>query len=214
MERDGCECGGSDCPDSTRYGDALKFRSLARRVIYLNEAVSTSSAAQLNHELGLLAEKPEPITLRISSNGGSVEAEMSVVDAIQEAQAKGCKVTGEVYGHGMSAAFSILQACDVRKMGRNAILMVHGITSWSVGDLRDLNAEQKLLARMQMEGAQFLANRSTAAEDSKYVTAEFWLPILEANTAVYLFPDEALEWGMVDEVIMPVTVEEVPDEEA
>jgi len=201
MRQDDCECGGSDCPDSTRYGDSLKFKSLARRAIYLSENVSTSSAAQLNRELGLLAEKPEPITLRISSNGGSVESEMSIVDAINEAQAKGCEVTGEVYGHGMSAAFMILQACDVRRMGKSAILMVHGITSWAVGDLRDLEAETKLLQRMQIDGANMLANRCTAPEGSKYCTPEFWLEILKANTAVYLFPDEALEWGMVDEVV-------------
>lgn len=187
--------------ESTRYEDALRFRSLKRRTIYLDSRVDSCVAATLNRELGILAEEPGPITLRISSNGGSVESEMSIVDAINEAQVKGCKITGEVYGHGMSAAFMILQACDTRRMGRNAVLMVHGITSWTVGDLRDLEAETKLLQRMQIDGANMLANRSTASVDSKYCTAEFWLDILKANTAIYLFPDEALEWGMVDEVV-------------
>jgi len=199
-QQEECECGCED-GDSPRYEDSLKFKSLARRVIYLDARVGDDTAARLNRELGLLAEKPGPITLRISSNGGSVESEMSIVDAINEVQVKGCKVTGEVYGHGMSAAFMILQACDVRRMGRNAVLMVHGITSWTVGDLRDLEAETKLLQRMQIDGANMLANRCTAPEGSAYCTAEFWLNVLKANTAVYLFPDEALEWGMVDEVI-------------
>lgn len=187
--------------ESARYEDALRFKSLKRRTIYLDSRVDLCVAATLNRELAVLAEEPGPITLRISSNGGSVESEMSIIDAIRDARCKGCEVTGEVFGHGMSAAFMVLQACDTRVMGKNAILMVHGITSWTVGDLRDLNAEQKLLKRLQIETAQFLAERCTAKDDAPQLTDKFWLDILEANTPVYLFPDEALEWGVVDKVV-------------
>lgn len=183
------------------YLDMLNKEMLQRRVIFLDEFVGPEIATKINKELTILAEKPEPILIRISSNGGSVDSELAIVDSIHRAQAAGCQVIGIVYGHSMSAAFEVLQACDVRKMGRAAILMVHGITSWTVGDLRDINAEQKLLTRLHQEQAQFHANRSTAPAGSKYKTKEFWLPILETNTPVYLFPDEALEWGMIDEII-------------
>jgi len=184
----------------TRYGDALKFSALQRREVYLDSYVGEDTASILVREISFLAETPAPITIRISSNGGSVESELAIVDALRAAQRKGCKVIGEVYGHGMSAAFEVLQACDVRRMGKSAILMVHGITAWTVGDLRDLNAEQKLLARLHKDQAAFHAVRSTAPEGSKYRTVEFWLKILESATPVYLFPDDALEWGVVDEV--------------
>ena len=182
------------------YEDSLRFAALKRREVYLDERVGSEMAARIVREISLLSEKPDPITIRISSNGGSVESEFAIVDAIHAAQRKGCIVTGEVYGHGMSAAFEVLQTCNVRKMGKSAFLMVHGITSWTVGDLRDLNAEQKLLARLHREAAKFHAERSTAAAGTPYKTEEFWLTILEANTPVYLFPEEALEWGMVDAV--------------
>jgi len=183
------------------YRDSLQTEMLKRRVVYLDEFVGQDIATVLNQEFTLLAETPEPIFIRISSNGGSVDSQMAIVDSIHCAQAAGCKVIGIVYGHSMSAAFSILQACDERKMGSSAILMIHGITAWTVGDLSDINAEQKLLARWHKEQAQLLADRSTAPAGSKYKTVEFWLPILETNTPVYLFPDEALEWGVVDEVV-------------
>jgi len=179
---------------SSRYEDALKFKALERREIYLDERVSPDMASRIVRELSLLSGKAEPITIRISSNGGSVESEFAIVDAIRQAQSAGCKVIGEVYGHGMSAAFMVLQTCDVRRMGQSAILMVHGITSWAVGDLKDIDAEQKLLTRLQKEGAAFLASRSKRPR-------EFWLKVLKENTPVYLFPNEALEWGVVDEVI-------------
>lgn len=186
---------------SNSYRDKLQTEMLKRRVLFLDEFVGPDIATTLNQELTLLAEEHKPITLRISSNGGSVDSELAIVGSIRSAQAAGCVVTGHVFGHSMSAAFMVLQACDVRRMGRDAILMVHGITSWTVGDLRDINAEQKLLARWHKEQAQLLADRSTALADSKYRTVEFWLTILESNTPVYLFPDEALEWGVVDEVV-------------
>ena len=186
---------------SSSYRDKLQTEMLKRRVLFLDEFVGPDIATTLNQEFTLLAETPEPIFIRISSNGGSVDSQMAIVDSIQHAQRCGCKVVGIVYGHSMSAAFNILQACDVRKMGSSAILMVHGITAWTVGDLRDINAEQKLLARWHKEQALLLATRSTAPSDSKYKTVEFWLTILESNTPVYLFPDEALEWGVVDEVV-------------
>jgi len=132
---------------------------------------------------------------------GDVVAKLAVIDAIEDAQRKGCQLIGEVYGHSMSAAFMILQACDVRRIGRNAILMVHGITSWAGGDVKNIKAEQGLLEELQIRGAQDLASRSTAEAGSKYTTEEFWLTILADNTPVYLFPDQALEWGLVDEVL-------------
>jgi len=182
------------------YEDMLKTAALKRREVYLDAYVDSELAVRMIREISLLSETPGPITLRISSNGGSVESELAIVDSLRAAQHKGCTITGEVYGHSMSAAFEVLQACDVRRMGKNAILMVHGITSWTVGDLRDLNAEQKLLARLHRDQAAFHAERCTAADGSKYRTVEFWLEILESNTPVYLFPDEALAWGVVDEV--------------
>lgn len=182
------------------YDDAVKFRSFVRRTIFLDDDVREDTASTIVLELSALSMTPEPITLRISSNGGDVSAELAVIDAIEDAQRKGCQIIGEVYGHGMSAAFMILQACDVRRMGRNSILMVHGITTWVGGDSKNIKAEQGLLEELQIRGAQNLASRSTAAE-SKYTTVDFWQPILEDNTPIYLFPDQALEWGVIDEVV-------------
>jgi len=187
-------------PHST-YEDAVKFRSFIQRTIHLDTDVDTDSASTLVLELAALSVTPEPIKLRISSNGGNVVSELAVIDAIRAAQHAGCELIGEVYGHGMSAAFMILQACDVRRMGANSVLMVHGITSWAMGDLKDIKAEQKMLTHLQIAGARLIAHRNTAPEGDEHTTEEFWIHILQDNVPVYLFPDEALEWGVVDEVL-------------
>ena len=79
--------------------------------------------------------------------------------------------------------------------------MVHGITTWTGGDTKHVEAELGLLEQLQIRGAQSLASRCTAAEGSKYTTDEFWLHVLKDNTPIYLFPEQATEWGLVDEVL-------------
>jgi len=160
------------------------------RTLYLKDEVD------FNDELGpdlemLCGINKDPITIYISSNGGSVPDGIAIMRAIQKVQSEGVSVIGIVRGHALSMGFLILQQCTERRMGEFDILMAHGITSIMMGDMKDIEAQTKILNFWRTSFASFLDGRTN--EDITY-----WESILKDNTPVYYTPDEALEAGLVD----------------
>lgn len=144
----------------------------------------------------MLQDSNEPITIIISSGGGEFEPAIACMRAIGEAQKNGLAVIGKVYGHAQSAAFLILQCCDVRVMGKFCILMAHGITWGSHGDLKDAEAESKLINFWKDEFAGLVASRcNDGVNDKKY-----WELILKEKTPNYYTSDEAIKIGLIDDI--------------
>lgn len=138
----------------------------------------------------------ESINIIISSNGGDVESGMACIRAIRSAQKSGITVSGEVHGHAMSMAFLILQCCDYRKMGDLCILMAHGITSFSRGDIKNHESEGKLLRFWNRKFAEIISSRCI----DKYSDIEYWNPIMADSTPQYYTSEESREMGLIDEV--------------
>jgi len=184
-------------------GDYERKQLRDHQIISLSYEIENGEAKEIVEDLNIIAfsgDIHKPITFLISSPGGDAFAGTVVIHAIQEVQRKGFNVVGYVYGRAMSMAFFILQCCDKRIMGHYDHLMCHGITSGFCGDMKNIDAEQKIMKKMQEDFANLIAARSTAPEGSKYRNPSYWANELLDNTPKYYDCDEALEMGLIDEV--------------
>ena len=160
------------------------------REVYLQDEVDFCD--QLPLDLSLLhGLSKNTITLYINSNGGSVTDGIAIIRVIDKIQSEGGKVVGVVRGQALSMAFLILEACAERRMGKLDLLMAHGITTFLMGDMKDIDAEQKILSFWRKEFAERLVATSNRS-------AKYWRDILMSNTPVYYTPTEAIEYGLVD----------------
>jgi len=173
----------------------------ANRVLVLTGDLESGSAREFIEDIKmlLLEDSTDPITITISSPGGNVFCGIAVIRAIRSVQSRGIKVFGDVHGQAMSMAFFILQCCDERRMGSFCTLMAHGITTGFIGDMRNVEAEQKLLTFWQREIAQLIANRCTA-EGTEYAEIGYWFAILKDNTPQFYDSQESKEMGLIDTV--------------
>lgn len=171
-----------------------------QRIIILSGDIDIGTAHEFIEDITILTkESKEPITVIITSPGGSAFAGFAVVRAIRYAQRHGVKVIGSVYGQAMSMAFYILQCCDIRKMGNLCILMAHGVTTGFVGDMRNVDAEKKLLTMWQTELAKLVSERCTN-KNHKACQHDYWVELLRDNTPQFYSASESLEMGLVDKV--------------
>ena len=145
-----------------------------------------------------LDDAKEPINMVINSNGGDVWESFSVMDAMDTARGllsgKKAKIHGVVHGMCASAAFTILQYCDVRKMTENSILMAHGVTSMFSGDERTYERNKFLLTHVNTRTSRLYAARTG-------LPAEDWMKILRDEIPTWYTSEEALKHNLVDEVI-------------
>ncbi len=171
-----------------------------RKIFVAGEIEAGVARAFVEDVMLLVSESQEPINIMIiAAPGGQAFSGFAMIRAIRHAQSKGVQVIGSVYGQAMSMAFFLLQCCDVRNMGSMCVLMAHGVTTGLVGDIRTVDAEQKLLSLWQRDLSSMVANRCTK-KDSKYSSSEFWFEMLRDNTPHFYSASESLDCGLVDEV--------------
>lgn len=166
------------------------------RVVMVSGDIDQPCAQEFIEDIQLLVMEDEelPITIIISSQGGNVFSGLAIIRAIRMAQKRGLRVIGEVYGHACSMAFFILECCDERIMGNLDILMVHGVTTGFSGDIKNLEAETKLLTYWHGEFAELLANRCKG----EHAEPGAWFETLRDNTPQWYTAKECLDMGLVD----------------
>jgi len=81
-----------------------------------------------------------------------------------------------------------------RKIGKNCRVMVHGVTGGHIGSIHNLENE--------MDEVRWLQDRYiTALVEETDMTKSFLKKLIERKVNVYLTAEEAVEYGMADEVI-------------
>lgn len=200
----------SDKQKSTSWqlpiGSHLNFYDLIEAKLYNDRTlvcvgeIEEYGAGQLSSRFQTLAESTDDITLLITSYGGAVDAGGAVVRAIRYAQGKGCVVTGEVRGYAMSMAAIILQSCDLRLAAPEDVIMVHGFSGASIGDVRNQAEDLKMTKKLTDIYGKFFAERNTA-EDPRFHDEKYWRTLLEDSLPHNMFGREALEKGLIDEVL-------------
>lgn len=186
------------------FGIAEEERAVIRRsrtVLLTDSEIDGCTSGELTKDIFILASETskKPIHLIISSEGGSLWSCLAIIRAIRYAQSRKIKVFAHVFGNAFSAAFLILQACDKRTMGSESLLMMHGISSFPMGDLKNLQTDLDMVKSVTASMCEMVAAKNTA-KDLKYHNPQHWAPIMEDSTPRYFRAKEAIDTGLIDEI--------------
>ena len=170
-------------------------RLLRERIVFLGREVDDDIANLVVAQLLFLeAEDPEAdIALYVNSPGGSLYAGMAIYDAVQHVAPA---VRTICYGMGMSAAAMIVcgGAAGKRFALPNAKLMIHQGTAGYRGTPADVQIAAREVAATTRQMAEIIAGHS--GRDVEQV-------LLDIDRDRFLTPQEAIEYGLVDDVLAP-----------
>jgi ATP-dependent protease ClpP protease subunit len=141
----------------------------------------------------------ENLTIRIeSSPGGSAEASLAIYDSIRKfADETGLSIRTEVYGGAYSSACMILlQAGDHRIASKNSIFLLHEIRKFTFmredtkSDIEDTKKHMEMITDKIYSIIATKCGKSVEEVDKVIDRKE-----------VHMDAEEALEWGLIDEII-------------
>lgn len=125
------------------------------------------------------------IHIIINCQGGDVDAGLGIYDKIKSLS--NCQVTATVMGSAWSMAAWILQAADIRRMTKHSSLMIHDGSGRKdkFTKKQDIFMRKILLDRIREKHPQYPVSKLQRFLD----------------TDTYFSADEALELGLIDEVV-------------
>ena len=153
---------------------------------YMRERQEELAAVHVNVKKGV------PITLYLSSFGGSCESGMAFFSTIQEIRRDGRTVNCHVGGTAMSMGSIIVQACDTRTIEPYATMMIHESSDWFEGKVS--HAEDRVSFNKRYDA---MLNSIYAQRSGKPVS--YWSEKM-ARRDVYLTAREAVNEGLVDKI--------------
>ena len=170
------------------------------RTIGLIGDVDEEKAGDLMMGLLLLTDlnqKPppyDPITMYISTYGGSADEMFGIYDIMGKVKAE-CEIRTIGVGKVMSAGTLILASGTKgqRKIGKHCRVMIHSVNSGHVGELHSIENEVKVVKHMQD-----LYINAMAAET--HMTKRQLQKLIDRKINVYLTAEEAIEYGIADEI--------------
>lgn len=133
-----------------------------------------------------------PITLVLTSPGGSVFDGMALFGRIRQLSAAGHHVTTEVIGWGASMASVLLQAGDTRVMAAGSWQMVHKCSSASWGSADQIADDVALLKRLDAQALDIYCERATCSREyiaRRWTRKDWWVSAVESKAL-----------GLVDEI--------------
>ena len=137
----------------------------------------------------------DPITLYISTYGGNADEMFGIFDLLQEAQKK-CVV--ETIGNGkvMSAGTLMLAGGTKghRKIYKNCRVMLHQVSAGAVGPLFNIASEVEEIQQLQDKYINCLVSCTNLSKRKLK-------SLLNERVNVYLSAEEAVEYGLADEII-------------
>ena len=135
---------------------------------------------------------PTPMEIIFNSPGGEVVNGMALFDFIQVVRAAGHHVTTSSMGMAASMAGVLLQAGDLRIMGRQSYVLIHEIAYGAVGKIGEIEDTTKFAHMMQERILDIFAMR---AKVTKPFIKRHW-----ARTDWWLSSDDCIKYGFVDQV--------------
>jgi len=171
-----------------------------KRTLVLTGDVDALMAHMVISDLAIMgSNSTDRITFYINSPGGDAEFGLGIVDTILKVISEGIPVYGVVYGHAMSMALYVLQACEYRIIGSNSWLMYHGLTQCISADKEASEAHLCMMKDLTRDMAKLFAKRNTSP-DPKYHKAGYWSRLAKSNTPNFYDANQALQLGLVDSV--------------
>lgn len=168
------------------------------RIYRFSEAVSSTAVAKCMSALNRW-DRLDPecdIEVIFNSPGGSVIDGMALFDTLSSLSKRGGgthQVTLGSLGYAASMAGILLQAGDVRWIGKRSYLMIHEVASGAIGKIGEIKDEVEFLDKICDQITEIFVERS--GKISKRQFEKLW-----GRRDVWLLADEALKHGFVDEV--------------
>jgi ATP-dependent Clp protease, protease subunit len=196
-EDPGADPGGAPLPAVPPMAELARLSPFARlyerRIVFLRGPLKDDVADMVCAELiGLDADGPDPITLYIDSPGGDTFGMFAIHDTVQLLRAP---VDTVCMGLAASAgAFLLATGTGTRSATPNARIMIHQPLGGGRGTASDIAilAEEFRQLRRRMEA--ILAERT--GQPVERIAAD-------TNRDFWLSADEALAYGLIDEVRSP-----------
>lgn len=165
------------------------------------ELVSGASVQKCIDQLNAWSRQQPGCDLEIvfCSQGGSVIDGMRLFDYILWLRKKGHKITTAALGEAASMAGILLQAGDVRVMGREAWVLIHEAAFGAQGKTGDMEDRVKWVKRVQERILNIFAERSQGCDPEKPLTKQ-QIKTRWHKTDWWLSSEECLKHGIVDEV--------------
>jgi ATP-dependent Clp protease protease subunit len=137
----------------------------------------------------------DPIKFYISTYGGSADEMFSIYDMMSILKAQ-CEIQTVGLGKVMSAGTLLLAAGTKgkRQIGRHCRVMIHAVAAGSVGELHNMENEMKSIKHIQEMYIAALARET-------HMTTRTIQKLLDRRVNVYLTAEEAVEYGIADEII-------------
>jgi ATP-dependent Clp protease protease subunit len=174
--------------------------SIPQRKIYLCDDIDDETAYQFLTYVNKLLEFDErmgtkqPIEILINSNGGSVEQGFSIISIIHNLEQSGYEVITTNIGAAYSMGFLIAICGTKRKCYKYSRYMVHDISSGAIGKRQAMIEDiDECNALMEIINSLIIEKTNLTEEQLKY-----WL---ERKQDKYFSPKDALELGIVDEIV-------------
>lgn len=177
------------------YPISVEQELLRNRIIYLAGEIGTEKANYIVSSLLVLnaLDKTKDIHMYISSFGGGVEAGLAIYDSMQMIDAP---VATYCIGVAYSMAAWLLAAGEKGKRYAtpHATIMLHQISSWASGTTKDIEVDVRKLIDDQDLMAKILAHHTGKPfeEIKQKIQRNLWLK-----------PEEAIEFGVIDKVLQP-----------
>lgn len=176
----------------------IQKKFLEQRKIFLWGAVTDDTAKDITEKLLYLeaTDPGQPITFYINTPGGSITAGMAVYDTMQMVTSP---ITVVVTG--MAASMGSILLCGAKK-GRRLLyphsrVLIHQplISGRFIGPATDINIQAQEMEKLRQELNQILADSS--GQPLERITED-------TDRDFYLNAQEALEYGLADEIVEKV----------
>jgi len=188
-------------PDG-KFEDALKFAVLKARIFYLDSDIDEDMARRFRREThAMSAGNKEPITIIVCSAGGEATQGFSIISNIRMLQRQGIVINAAIQGDAASMAAIIAATADTCTMTPLSRIMWHGVQFGLQGDLTDMADTKAELNRMTNLISDILFKR-VHCPGHKFASKAFLKRVLLSKRATWIYPEDALASGIVDEVVV------------
>ena len=178
-------------------------RMLKDRIVFLTGEVEENMANHIVAQLLLLESQSQkaPITMYVNSPGGAVVHGLAIYDTMRYISSP---INTVIIGQAASMGSLLAQAGDKRYITSNARHMIHRVSSGTQGTSGSVWVQEMEFedAKRRLEESKKINEKLTQIyvdHNSKGKTYEEIYETLKFDT--YLSPEEALEFGLVDEII-------------
>ena len=166
------------------------------RTVALFDDLEQEVAAEIVIGMMLMAKRSsDPIDFWISTYGGGADDMFSIYDMMSHIK-ETCEIRTYALGKVMSAGVLLLASGTKgkRKIGKHCRVMIHSCNAGNAGSIHNLQNEMEAIRDLQDKYIDVMV-----AETS--LTRKQLKRLLDRKVNVYLTAQEAIEYGIVDEII-------------